>query len=57
MQPFHVQDDQKESLLSTDCAGEKVVSIQVLSSVQDEQVTALGTWKLSGVVMLKQNRQ
>lgn len=43
MKPFHVQDDQEESLLSADCSGEKVVSVQVLSSMQDEQATALGT--------------
>lgn len=53
MQLFRVQDDQDESLLSTDCSGEKAVSVHVLSSVQDEQVTALGTWKLSGVVNAK----
>lgn len=53
MQLFCAQDDQEESVLSTDCSGEKVVSVQVLSSMQDEQVTAPGTWKLSGVVNAK----
>lgn len=38
MKLFHIQDDQEESLLHTDCSGEKVVSIQILNSTQDEQV-------------------
>lgn len=41
MQPFHVQDDQEESLLSTVCSGEKVVSVQIQSSMKDEHVTEL----------------
>lgn len=41
MQPFHVQDDQEESLLSTVCSGEKEVPLQVLRFMKDEQVTEL----------------
>lgn len=41
MQPFRVQDDQEESLLSTVCSGEKVLSVQVQSFMKDEQVTEL----------------
>lgn len=41
MQPFHVQDDQEESLLSTVCSGEKVLSVQVLRFMKDEPVTEL----------------
>lgn len=38
MKLFHIQDDQEESLLHTDCSGEKVASIQILNSTQDKQV-------------------
>lgn len=40
-QPFHVQNDQEESLLSTVCSGEKVVSVQVLRFMKDEPFTEL----------------
>lgn len=38
MKLFLIQDDQEESLLHTDCSGKKVVSLQILNSMQDEQV-------------------
>lgn len=41
MQPYQVWDDQEGSLLGTVCSGEKVVSVQVLRFMKDEQVTEL----------------
>lgn len=41
MQPFQIQDDQEETLLTTVCSGEKVVSVRVLRFTKDEQVTEL----------------
>lgn len=41
MQPFHFWDDQEENLLGTVCSGEKVVSVQALKFMTDEQVTEL----------------
>lgn len=41
MQPFHIWDDQEESLLGTVCSGEKVVSVQVLRCMKDKQATQL----------------